>query len=512
MKKISLTGAGGHMGKAVVERLMREKDLSIRALFRHDAKEERLARRWQKKYGNRLEVLFGDIRQEEDRLRLCQGADYLIHMAALVPPRDTADPAVTLAVNRDGSLGLVEAVIRQGNHTKFIFISSVAVYGHRDPSQPWGRVGDPLLPSMFDVYGMSKMMTEYGLMESELAHWLILRQTAMLYDNLLMENMHDGLMFHTPWNTPIEWVTERDTARLLAAIIRRDGAGRLPNFWQRIYNIGGGAATRETGYETFDQGFGIIGSSVKTFFEPYWNPTRNFHCIWFSDSDVLEERFHFRRESCEAFWQRYGKKHAIYKGGRLLPPKLLRKMTMEPLLKHPQAPAYWLAQGDEARIQAFYGGREAYEALPKTWDKTELFCHSKAYRQIKETEAPPRLDHGYDESKPEAGLDIADVRQAAAFRGGECLSESMSPGDLYGKLLWRCHAGHSFEARPFTILKGGHWCPVCCQSEKEWHWNRLARRSPFHAQVWWDHRGQEEDLVFTLQQGKASMMIDKETE
>jgi len=69
-----------------------------------------------------------------------------------------------------------------------------------------------------------------------------------------------------------------------------------------------------------------------------------------------------------------------------------------------------------------------------------------------------RLNHGYDESKER--LSLGDLQGAARLRGGECLSGEWD-GDLYSTLAWRCAFGHEFAGKPNTILKAGHWCPVC---------------------------------------------------
>ena len=44
------------------------------------------------------------------------------------------------------------------------------------------------------------------------------------------------------------------------------------------------------------------------------------------------------------------------------------------------------------------------------------------------------IDHGYDESKPEEALTLEDMKGAAKFRSGECLSDEMTQGDWQSKL------------------------------------------------------------------------------
>lgn len=504
MTIVSITGAGGNLAQEVISCLLQDETLLLRLQCHDSARGRRTARRLRRRCGSRAEILFGDVRDPEDCRRLCEGADYLIHMAAVVPPRADHDPEATFRTNRDGTLNLLHTLEEAGGHTKLLYFSSVAVYGHRNPKHPWGRVGDPLVTSAFDMYGQSKTMAEFAVMESALSHWAVLRVSAVLYDNILLSNTSDGLIFHTPWNALIEWVTAKDIAALVHAVIRKDLRNETDGFWKRVYNVGGGASSRQTGYETFEDGFSLIGSSARAFFRPEWTLERNFHCFWFSDSDDLEERFHFHRQGCRDFWAWYARKHWIYRAGRLVPSSLLRRLVLDPLLNNENAPAFWAAHGDEARLQAFYGGRGAWEKRPRDWQDVWLFCESEDYEAIRRNPAYRPLDHGYDESRPDSELSLEDMQKAAAFRGGDCLSEAMAPGDLYRKLTWRCHEGHPFEAAPYTILKAGHWCPVCCGTEREWRMDRVARHSPFHAQVWLDSHSPDERFVYRLTDQTAS--------
>ena len=104
------------------------------------------------------------------------------------------------------------------------------------------------------------------------------------------------------------------------------------------------------------------------------------------------------------------------------------------------------------------------------------------------------LDHGYDESKPEAELDIEDMRQAALFRGGECLSETMTKGDMATKLTWRSAQGDVFEASPALVLLAGHWSPKTLPMP--WNYDEEARLNPFFAQVWYPHHDKTEHHVY----------------
>ena len=92
------------------------------------------------------------------------------------------------------------------------------------------------------------------------------------------------------------------------------------------------------------------------------------------------------------------------------------------------------------------------------------------------------LDHGYDEDKPEDQLDLDDMKKAAEFRGGECISKEMEKGNWSQKLEFKCAFGHTFKASPRLVLEGGHWCDEC--ERKSWNYGQRAKVDPFFNQVW----------------------------
>ena len=119
------------------------------------------------------------------------------------------------------------------------------------------------------------------------------------------------------------------------------------------------------------------------------------------------------------------------------------------------------------------------------------------YAQLKKDESATFLSHGYDESKRDCEIDVNDLKQAAAFRGGDLLTTDFKKGDLYRKLQWRCHDGHVFTATAYTVLKTGHWCPECVKPYV-WDYDRLSKDNPFYAQVWYDAHGREENKKYSL--------------
>lgn len=127
----------------------------------------------------------------------------------------------------------------------------------------------------------------------------------------------------------------------------------------------------------------------------------------------------------------------------------------------------------EDRIEAYWGSRKAWEALPESYNDFNHFF---------DWDKKVVLDHGYDETKPESELTLADMKRAAIFRGGECLSTKMEKGDWSTQLEFKCVFGHTFKASPRLVLEGGHWCDEC--ERKSWNYGQRAKVDPFFAQVW----------------------------
>lgn len=511
--KIAMTGVSGNMGTEVFRQTMELSEVEfVRVLLTPKKKNNKLAKRLKKQYGDRVQILRGWVQDRSACRALVQGMDYVVHMAAVIPPASDADPTASENCNLWGAIALVDAVKTQNPQPKYIHISTVALYGNRNEIHPFGRVGDPLLVSPFDVYAIHKLHGERYMLDAGLDCWVVLRQSAMLHNKMLKANISDGLMFHTAMNAPLEWVSARDSGYLLKRIFERDFKGQVPDFWKKIYNIAAGKRGRETGYDTFNDGFEMIGGSTEKFFKPNWFASRNFHGVWYADSDELEELFHYQRDGAHEFWQEIARHHKIFAMGKLVPKKLLHVFLFRRLLNHYNSPYRWVKDRDIARVEATFGSQKIAEERSSEWKDYKLLAKGDFgdYDKLRETENAVLLDHGYDESKPQEKWTIEDMRAAAKFRGGEVISEQIA--DTYSKLSWRCHEGHEFSASPYTVLRGGHWCPECCKIG-QWNFDKLSKHNSFYAQVWYDSHAKDEDkYYFTDENGKdcVSSMEDKQ--
>ncbi|MBO5328843.1 MAG: NAD-dependent epimerase/dehydratase family protein [Clostridia bacterium] len=517
MKKtiVALTGASGAMGEEILYSLMhKNEDVYVCAFLRSYKKATPYLKKLLKKYKERIYTFYGDVTNLEDCKKLVSNADYVIHCAAVIPPKCDHNPKLAEKVNLGGTINMVDAICQspRKDDIKFIHVSTMATYGNRTYPHVWGRVGDPMISADYDVYSLYKIKAERYVLESNLKNFISLRQTLVFHKYMFANNLKDGLLFHTAWNSPFESVTDRDSGDLLANLIERDSNGKLSDFWNKCYNVGGGENCRITGFDTVNDGFALLGKGAKDYFKPNWNVARNFAGVWFADSDVLEEKLNFRKENNADFWTRMGKKYWYFKFGKIVPAKLISWAIFKPLFKNTNAPKYWYNHKKDGRIKAFYGGYAEYEKMGENWNNFNLICEGKApdgsvvdYKNLINlswaTENGLLLNHGYDESKTDDKLSLEDMRTAAAFRGGKCLSTEYIAGDMRQKLKWQCYFGHEFYATPYTVLKGGYWCP-CCEP-KPWSYGKIAKHSPFYAQVYYDtHDISEENDVYPLYEGE----------
>ena len=516
---VALTGGSGNMGRESVRQLLElEQVKELRLLFLPEKREKKLKKKGEKQYGNRVTIMFGNEKNIEDVRELIKGADYVFGLAAVIPPLSDKNPQLAKEADVDGPIALTNAIqeIPEDKQPKYVHISTVAAYGNRDYKHPWGRVGDPLIPSVFDAYAMYKVIGERYVLESEVKTWAVLRQTGMLHSRMLMDNISDGLMFHTCPNVPIEWSTANDSGRLIKRIVEYDTEGKIDGFWKKMYNIGGLEKQRVTGFDTFNDGFKIIGGSSEKFMKPHWSATRNFHCMWFYDSRDLDNIFHYVQDSFSGYWDDILKAHPIYAAGKIVPPKLLSKIVIQRLLTDHNAPMYWINSGNVPKVQAYFGGMDKAKALPTDWKDYPLFCRNQIADQkytyeeyLDESKVKERgmlLSHGYDESKKDEDLDLEDMKQAAKFRGGEVVSKTMEKGDLYTKLEWKCHKGHTFKSSPFTVIKAGHWCPECCEKIDTWNFDEVAKHSEFFAQIWYDTHDKDENYLYYFDKDYKEIM------
>lgn len=151
--KVLITGGAGFIGSHIAQALCAKgaevvivDNLSLGAL-------KNLG--W-RKANDKLELIEGDIRDEQLITRAVQGCTWVFHEAALPSvPMSVDQPAQTNAQNLTASLGLLIAA-RDAKVKRFVFASSSAIYGNIAVEKKYESLSpDPLSP-----YGLQKYASE----------------------------------------------------------------------------------------------------------------------------------------------------------------------------------------------------------------------------------------------------------------------------------------------------------------------------------------------------------------
>ncbi|HKS98734.1 MAG TPA: NAD(P)-dependent oxidoreductase [Rugosimonospora sp.] len=468
-KKIFLTGGTGTWGRQTLREFSQRADrFDVVALVLPTARDRAVISEFAG-MGN-LTIVYGDITDRSVVESCVRGAEYVLHLGAIVSPLADDQPELTYRVNVGGTRVLIQAVKAQPDPHAIgvVMVGSVAQTGDRNPPHHWGRVGDPVRAAQYDQYAQSKIAAERELVDSSLCRWVWLRQTGIFHPGLL--EVRDPIMTHTPLAGTMEWVSVEDSARLIANICE-DGVPE--QFWGAIYNVGGGPAWRLTNWELMTRVAGALGvGDVRRWYDRNWFATRNFHGHWYTDSDRLEHLVPFRRDTVDQALSRAV--NAAPRSVRLagtVPAWLVKRFVMRPLTHRPRGTMSWIDADDDAHIRAYFGSRDAWQDIG-TW---------ATFQPPTPSHSPRLLDHGYDESKDPAQWSIQDLRDAAAFRGGQLHATCLPAGGVVTPLRWRCADGHAFTASPRLVLTGGHWCPTCVRGPA--NYGRQARRNQFLAQV-----------------------------
>ena len=158
-KKWLITGVAGFIGSNLLETLLKL-DQTVVGLDNFatghqynldEVKGEVTPEQWA-----RFTFIEGDIRNVDTCHQACQGADYVLHQAALGSvPRSINDPITTNSANIDGFLNMLVAA-RDAQVKSFTYAASSSTYGdHPGLPKVEDRIGKPLSP-----YAVTKYVNE----------------------------------------------------------------------------------------------------------------------------------------------------------------------------------------------------------------------------------------------------------------------------------------------------------------------------------------------------------------
>ena len=426
MKKIFLTGATGVMGSSGLKELTRYPERYEITVLARDSKKNRKQLASFIKKGVR--VIWGDLLDPESIGRGVADADIVLHVGGMVSPAADWHPEKTIDTNVGSMRNIIAAALPRKEEVRIVYVGSVSQYGSRQAPNHWGECGDPLQATPFDAYAYSKTESERLLMESNLRWWVSLRQTGILHSGLL-NKASDPISFHVPLNGVLEWVTAEDSGRLLERVCRDS----VPDsFWNKCYNIGGGAGYRLTNYEFETAILKAMGCPrPEKIFDTNWFATDNFHGMWFSDSDYLEELLHFRSGiGIEEYFKLMKKELPWYFSLAPLAPAFAIKAFMKKVATTPKlGPLWWIKNDVTPRINSAWGSRKNWESLPD-WDSIDI---------SRPSDSNPRSENS-------SALNLSNPEEQNTFK---CET---------------CGCTYTLKNRTYAF---GHRCPRCCKTKTQ---------------------------------------------
>lgn len=285
-KRILLTGASGTVGIETLQHLVEHTDYEITVF---DVKTQKAAKKLAP-FRSRVEIVYGDICNREEVLKVTQNKDAAIHLAAIIPPLADTNPELAYRVNVKGTENLIYALEKNSPHCYLIFSSSISVYGDR-MKNPEISINDILQPSPGDQYGETKVLCESLIQQSKLS-WSIFRLAAIMGNHKISK-----LMFHMPLETPMEICTPQDTGRAFVKAIEHQ-----KKLEKQIFNLGGGEDCVILYKSFLDKMFAEFGLGEADFPKKAF-AEKNFHCGILKDGNDLDNILDFRQQNLKDYFE-----------------------------------------------------------------------------------------------------------------------------------------------------------------------------------------------------------------
>jgi nucleoside-diphosphate-sugar epimerase len=357
-KKVLLTGAFGNVGTSTLEELIK-RDHIIRCFDVPTKKTKRIA----KKYRKQVEIIWGDIRNEDVVKKAADGMDVIIHLAAIIPPLAHKKPELAQAINVGGTRNILKAAQEQIEPPKLIYSSSVSVYGDvRRNGKEIIKTTHPYNPSPNDNYARTKIACEQIIKDSNL-QWAIFRFAAIPPVDLKV----DPLMYEVPLDTPLEFCHTSDTGLALAKAVDTE------EVWGETFHIGGGPECRVPYKEYVGkllEAFGIGRLPEEAF------GTDDFHCGYL-DTTKSQELLEYQRHTFEDL---------IEENRKRMPFLRWLVVIFRPIVRHfllKKSP-YYIQYKNQQKIKRRYSkkSKKKISAKEKGTSKTKKIIPEKSKKQL----------------------------------------------------------------------------------------------------------------------------------
>ncbi|KKB61858.1 epimerase [Robbsia andropogonis] len=165
MTHVVVTGAEGFVGRALVGRLLSE-GLGARKLSRLTLMDIHFD---EPHPDRRVVQVSGSIADAAVRAQAFSNpVDAVFHLASIPGGAAEKDYALGRSINLDATLGMLEDLASQVDTPRFVFASTIAVYGEQLPD----TVDEDTLPAPALSYGAQKLMGEFAVADASRRGWV----------------------------------------------------------------------------------------------------------------------------------------------------------------------------------------------------------------------------------------------------------------------------------------------------------------------------------------------------
>jgi nucleoside-diphosphate-sugar epimerase len=247
--KILITGAFGNIGQKVIHILL-DKSYQVVCFDLENKKNREVA----EQFAARVNVVWGDITNEQQVCNVISDVDAVIHMAALLPAVVDRNPALGEKVNVGGTKNIISAIKQSDKQPQLIFCSSISVHGNRAPSDPYPIQVDQAFHAG-DTYAGHKIACEKLIKEAGINATVVRIGACIDADSELAGSAKEMIGFLLSVNPEcrFEYIHPKDVALALANAVNN------PSAIGNTYFLGGGKGCQGVWKDLTEIIFGALG-------------------------------------------------------------------------------------------------------------------------------------------------------------------------------------------------------------------------------------------------------------
>lgn len=287
--RVLITGGAGRLGINICKTFLRD-GFKVR-VFDLDTSGNRKS---VKELGGKAEILWGDITAPDSVRSALDGADAVVHMAAILPPLTDEKPELAARVNVGGTKLLVDLLKEKGGHIPLVYTSSVAAFGPKpNATAPVCAERDGCKP--YDVYGKTKFQAEELLRNSGI-DYVVLRITATMYFVFAVSDIKR--MFSVPLNNRVEFCHPDNTALAILNAVKN-----FDTVKGSTLIVSGGQTQRMLYKDMLSAILGVMGLPLPP---AHKFTTAPYYLDWYN-TERSEELLHFQKKTFEDYLGDYRK-------------------------------------------------------------------------------------------------------------------------------------------------------------------------------------------------------------